>query len=55
MTLILFSNSEARKKFDEYKENMVDIFRPLKDKLFAQFGELIIVDLKKEFISRLNF
>jgi hypothetical protein len=43
----LFSNPEARKKFDEYKENMVDIFRPLKDKLFAQFGELMIADLKK--------
>lgn len=34
---------------------MVDIFRPLKDKLFAQFGELVIGDLKKEFISTLNF
>jgi shikimate kinase len=34
---------------------MVDIFRPLKDKLFAQFGELIIADLKQEFITTLNF
>lgn len=34
---------------------MVDIFRPLKDKLFAQFGEILILNLKQDFISHLNF
>jgi hypothetical protein len=34
---------------------MVDIFRPLQDKLFTQFGELAIAELKQEFISTLDF
>ena len=33
---------------------MVDIFRPLKDKLFAQFGDINLPELKEEFISRID-
>ena len=40
MTLILFSDENAKKKFDDIKMAMVDIFRPLRDKLFVQFQEL---------------
>lgn len=31
ITLILFSNDECKRKFDEIKMAMVDIFRPLRD------------------------
>jgi hypothetical protein len=55
LTLILFSNPEARVKFDEYKQGMVDILRPLNDKLLSPFGDISIPDLKQKFISRLNF
>lgn len=33
---------------------MVDIFRPLNDKLFAQFGDLKIDELKASFIKNLD-
>jgi hypothetical protein len=33
---------------------MVDIFRPLKDKLFGQFGDIRVNELKEEFMSRIN-
>ncbi len=33
---------------------MVDIFRPLKDKLFAQFGDINVPELKQDFISSID-
>lgn len=34
---------------------MVEIFRPLQDRLFAAFGEINVPELKKQFVKTLDF
>jgi hypothetical protein len=55
MTLILFSNEKARKKFDEIENAMIDIFRPLNDYIFTRFQGIDVPLLKEEFVNQLDF
>ena len=34
---------------------MVEIYRPLQDKLFTAFGEINVSELKKDFVKMLDF